>query len=101
MCYNYRMTNGSERQARRETRKTDLTRVTINLTPRSVQALESLQEARKEDATTTINDALTLAKLLARYVDAEGVLTVKNAKGEIHVIPTGLSPIPKPRDTQT
>ncbi|MDG4828177.1 hypothetical protein O7627_02515 [Solwaraspora sp. WMMD1047] len=66
-----------------------LTRVTVNLTPRAVTALDALAAAGPQSKTDAINRALRTAGRLARYADAGGAVVLLTRDGrqvEIEVI---------------
>ena len=66
----------------------DLTRVTVNLTPRAVAALDVLAAAGPQSKTDAINRALRTAGRLVRHVDSGGVvvLVVNGRHVEIEVV---------------
>jgi hypothetical protein len=66
-----------------------LTRVTVNLTPRAVTALDALAVAGPMSKTDAINRALRTAGRLARYADADGAVVLLAGDGrqvEIEVV---------------
>ena len=67
---------------------TALTRVTVNLTPRAVVALDELAAAGPMSKTDAINRALRTAGRLVRHVDPQGavVLLVDGRHVEIEVV---------------
>jgi hypothetical protein len=64
-----------------------LTRVTVNLTRRAVEALEQLGNSTGYSRTDSINRALQIAALVQAIMDNEGgSLTVKRSNGTVEVI---------------
>lgn len=79
----------TERKPRKE--KSDLTRVTINLTPKTIQALEVLM-ADGTSLTDTINKSLRVVNLLMErnLIDENGILSLRANDGREHIIYTEL-----------
>nr|MDT0662445.1 hypothetical protein [Micromonospora sp. DSM 115978] len=60
---------------------TDLTRITINLTARTVAALDDLLIDGRTNKTDAINHAIRINRLLRRYADHHGIVTVRTPDG--------------------
>jgi len=59
-----------------------LEKVTVNLTKRSVEALDDLVEATGETKTDAINKALQVYAFIQRQLDAGGALYLREAGGD-------------------
>jgi hypothetical protein len=76
----HRRINQSRRHDQRR-RSADLSRITINLTPGTVAALDELLDDGGTNKTDTINRAIRIVRLLRRYADPHGIATIHTPDG--------------------
>ena len=63
----------------RSSHRSHLQRVTVNLTPRSCQALEQAVKRTEDSQTDTINRAIQIYAYLADIIETGGTLYVRDA----------------------
>jgi len=74
----------------RSSQRSHLQRVTVNLTPRSCQALEQAVKRTEDSQTDTINRAIQVYSYLANITENGGMVYVRDAGSEdverLHII---------------
>jgi hypothetical protein len=63
-----------------------LTRVTVNLTPRATVALNTITATSGDNRTDAINNALRAVTVLLQLAHADGTLHVVAPDGAIHIV---------------